>query len=622
MLALLFVARVYRDVEHAALVWDDHVLVEGDAAYRHDSILQVMTESFWPESPLADARSLPYFRPAVLLSYRLDIALLGGNAVDFHVTSLLLHIAACAFLAIIAIRAGASYPGAVSAMLLWGVMPRLTEAVVWVSGRTDVLASFFGFAALAVWPELGVIRSRHAWARALFGAPLLFAALCSKEVAFAFVAVILLATWLKRDAYRDWKRPLLTIGLPVGFYVALRTIALAGRNATHRPLGATTRAATVLEAAERYCEMVADALRPRTSIGLVGEVDGLRAAIGALVIVLALGGIWHVVRRGSFGVRIGVALAVVAILPALHVVPIGLAGSVAADRLLYVPLAGLAIALAVVLTKRAAFAVPVLALLFGVATMHRVDDYLEETRFWTVAAETAHPHNTMPRLALAGWLAKAGEIEPACALYERAVSTDTTAAQHGRAREGLANCWAREGRYDEALAMAESVVADDPNNARAVLAVGFAELHRRDFDEATAAFDAAVRRDPMLRPYRPSRARLAKLRAEDALFADPAAQNDDPWPWANHLAELGRGPEASHAFLIVALDDTLAPALRHDATQYLMAQGTLSEADLALELVPPPPFGWDTSLEHLYARRLRVRAAFEELEPRIDALER
>src|SRR4051812_20735833 len=104
----------YAPALHAPFLWDDHTLVEGDAAYRHATFAQLLTRSYWPDSPFVDVHA-PYFRPFAMLSFRADIGL-GGRPDEFHITNLLLHLAACAFLGVTAVRAGASYPSALVAM--------------------------------------------------------------------------------------------------------------------------------------------------------------------------------------------------------------------------------------------------------------------------------------------------------------------------------------------------------------------------------------------------------------------------------------------------------------------------------------------------------------------------
>jgi tetratricopeptide (TPR) repeat protein len=621
VLVLAFVARVYSPALDAAFVWDDHALVESEASYRTASFGQIFTRSFWPDAQLADVRA-PYFRPMVLLSFRADIAL-GGRAGEFHFTNLLLHLVTCLLLGIVAVRAGASYPSALVAALVWGVLPRLTEAVVWVSGRTDVLSALFGLAALAVWPEVEPAARRARWPRSLLAGALLFASVASKEVGFAFALVLILTFALRGGARRDLVRVAVSLGLPLIAYVALRSAAITDSPGT-RPLGFGRRVATVFEAIGRYAEMTIDAPHSQTSIGMLGEVDTVRAALGAVVLAVVALATWKLAKRSSFGVRLGAALAVIAILPVLHVIPFTLAGSVTADRVLYVPFAGVAIAIACILHRSPRWlggGVIVVALVLGGFTRARAAEYREETEFWVIAAEKAHPHNTMPRRALAAWLLRAGEAEPACALYERAAgilagSERAGLTAHRRARESLAACWGRAGRYDDALALHRELARDFPEKARIAYSLGLAELRVRHFDEAGAAFERAVRLEegtlaPAVLPPR----QLAFLRRQASEEASL-----DRLTRARLLAELGRAPDAEAIYRAIAMDESENLQTRQRATSYLMLYGTVDSAAAALAVVKPPNYGYDTVDENTYAKRARVHRAFQALRMRIDAL--
>jgi hypothetical protein len=622
VLVLAFVALVYRSVDHAAFIWDDHTLLEGDAAYRKASVGELMVRSFWPDSPLADAR-VPYYRPLVLVSYQMDIAL-GGTPAEFHLTNLFLHLLACLLLLLVAVRAGAGWPRAILAMLGWGVLPRLSEAVAWISGRTDVLAAVFGLGALCLWPEVEAVKRRLEWPRAAFAGLLLFAALLSKEVAIAFGIAMAASVLLRGGTRATLIRAAACIGVPFIAWLSLRTIALAAApDVEPRALGTGRRIETVFEAIGRYAEMIIDPVHPRTCIGLLGEVDGTRAAVGAVVLCAVSIFLFRYRRWLSFGAKLGLALGVAALVPVLHIVPLSLFGSVTADRLLYVPLAGAAIGFACSLhTRWIAGVTVVFALVCGHATSLRAKTYNEETEFWVIAGERANPNNARPLMSLASHLLRNGEVAPACRLYEKSVAilakSDGGLTAHRRARESLGGCHARLGLYDQALRESHELVRDYPNNARIELGLGYAELHVRHFDAAGAAFARTSALDPAL-GYRfgvpPER--IAIIRDKDSSFDEMTKAEK-----AEHLSALGRGPEAAALWVEVARDSSLDDELRRDAVRYLVADGPFAEAEAALIAVPRHELGWDWRLVPAFRRRRITHRALEELEPRVDALAR
>ncbi|MDL1892344.1 hypothetical protein FBQ87_05570 [Sphingobacteriales bacterium CHB3] len=155
--------------------------------------------------------------PLTLLSHATDVALWGLNPKGHHFTGVLLHSfnATWIFLAgVLLFRLGESASkhsayvmrgGFTAAMLLgsgvcallFAMHPLRVESVAWVSGRKELLCTFFlvpAFASYFFWR----FRRRERWLVATY---ILFAlALLSKPVAvmFPFVLVIVDAWWLKR----------------------------------------------------------------------------------------------------------------------------------------------------------------------------------------------------------------------------------------------------------------------------------------------------------------------------------------------------------------------------------------------------------------------------------------
>lgn len=638
MASVLAVMLAYSPWAARTLVRDDHVLLADGAPFRTVAPLALFTEPFWPDGALGDA-NVRYYRPLALLSLRVDTRL-GGTPVEFHFTNVLLHALACLLLAVAATRLGASGPAAVVAALVWGLAPRLTESVAWISGRTDVLAAVFVFAALALSPDVpagappAVLRGR---VLAVASGVCLFAGLASKEVAVAGAAAVAVLAWRRRHVddgtppVERLVRPALGIALPCAAYAGLRFIALAGTSAHTRDLGPGLRALTVLEAIGRYLEMTVDALRPRTVIGLVGHVDATRALLGAVALLAAAVLVVHRARNGrrsSDGTAAAIVLGVVALGLVVHVVPISTAGTTASDRLLYLPLAALALAAAVGAqalrpARRSALGIValVLAIPFARATHARARDYEEEVRFWLVAAETGHPANMMPLNALANLLATRDRADLGCAVFEHARTVEERTAQaktpvHRRTREGLAGCLARIGRYEEAALVTDQLVADHPDFGRGYMARGFAHLHLLDFDGAQASFERArVLEPPLARYVDGPLSEIAQARVDSARYADPAACERDEAGYAAFLRSVGRLREAADASLVVARDESASHAVRVRATDFLAVAGSIDKARAAAA-----SFRFDDSASRLLAAREGRLATLGVLEPRITRL--
>lgn len=135
-----------------------------------------------------------YYRPVAFLSQAFDWQLWHGQAIGFHLTSLLLHTANGVLVFVFARRLLGVVPAVVAA-LLFALHPSSHEAVFWMSSRFDLLATFLMLLGLlavqADAPPRNGPEPMPTRSIVLSGASVAcFAlALLSKESAFAFPAI-------------------------------------------------------------------------------------------------------------------------------------------------------------------------------------------------------------------------------------------------------------------------------------------------------------------------------------------------------------------------------------------------------------------------------------------------
>jgi len=84
-----------------------------------------------------------FFRPLVVASYKLDLALWGTAPLPSHLVNLLLHLASVALVALLALRLGGGRRVARIAAVLFAIQPQVCVAIVWTSGRTETLAGLW-----------------------------------------------------------------------------------------------------------------------------------------------------------------------------------------------------------------------------------------------------------------------------------------------------------------------------------------------------------------------------------------------------------------------------------------------------------------------------------------------
>src|SRR5690606_7974475 len=249
-------------------------------------------------------------------------------------------------------RLGAGAPAAFLACLLFGLHPRLSESVAWISGRTDVFAALFCLLALRLQAS-----GRPGVGRGVAVALLLLLGLLSKEVAIAGVLAVITGEWVRwrREATPRWSG-LATRAAPAAAALlawgTLRILARAPEPEPPTPFTLVQRLALFpLEGLGRYLGMLLDPFRPRIQIGLLGRTDPTFVAVGGLVaapLLLALA--WLLWRRTDRSLLPWFVLGTVPIGMVLNVIPLP-ANVVAADRFLYLPLAALAIGLAAATTR-------------------------------------------------------------------------------------------------------------------------------------------------------------------------------------------------------------------------------------------------------------------------------
>ncbi|MCC5875267.1 MAG: hypothetical protein JJU11_03510 [Candidatus Sumerlaeia bacterium] len=138
-----------------------------------------------------------FYRPMVRVTFAFDNWLHGGSAPGSHLTNGILFVAVAvgAFMAALFLAGGRVWPAFFATLFLLVLNPVRSEALYWLSGRTDLLAALFVFSSLAF--ALHAI-GRNQLVSAVIAMVLLLGGLLSKESAIAGCAIIPLAAWMLR----------------------------------------------------------------------------------------------------------------------------------------------------------------------------------------------------------------------------------------------------------------------------------------------------------------------------------------------------------------------------------------------------------------------------------------
>jgi len=173
-----------------------------------------------------------FFRPLFILSYLIDTTLWGARPFGFHLTNVVFHSLNAFFTFILSLRlvddlkfaAQTKRMISVGAGALFLLHPSHTEAVSWISGRADVLATFFCLASLLSYLEYARSKRRAQLALSL----LCFAlGLLAKESAICLPFLILTVGLFKGVARTDrnaWRRFL--VCMTIYFSILLAFVAI------------------------------------------------------------------------------------------------------------------------------------------------------------------------------------------------------------------------------------------------------------------------------------------------------------------------------------------------------------------------------------------------------------
>ena len=527
--AFLAGVAVYANTLGHGFVWDDLIVLDSRVRFYRSAL-----DAFFEPTNL---RGFPgVFRPLTFASFWLDQRLWWRNAFGFHLTSVLLHALNAALVYGLARLFGCVAFAALGGALLFAVHPIHTEAVAWVSGRVDVLATTFTLLAVTI-----ALRSRTASgvastlavrpaaagvAATLAVALFAFAAAASKEPGVVTPLLIAAAGTLPRrddtttaasgpsgpslsDAlHRVPWRHVAAAAAGVGAYLVLRQVNRAA-DAAHLEPPTLASIGTFVRAFGFYVERLLVPMDLSAYVPVVpdGAVPWSFAALGAIAAALAL---------RAPRLRVAVFWILVTLAPSMLIILAHISVTMVAERYLYLPSVGLALLAAFALTTvavrdrpRLAAATVLAAVALGAgATVQRNRVWHDEVTLWSEVTRRT-PGYALPNMNLGLALADAGRLDEAEVAYRAAVDAEGSVSTKRDTLVNLGHLQLRRDRLDDALGFFERATAIASSasaeygvgavyraRARAALARGDAQSAVADFARAAAALSAALRIDP------------------------------------------------------------------------------------------------------------------------------
>lgn len=520
----------------SGFVYDDLPFVQSNASVVGDA--GIFTEATPPQRV-----DLGLYRPWTVWTYWVQYSLHGLEPLWFHVVNVLLHALVSWQVLRVARRIGATAGTALAAAAMFAVHPIHVEAVAWIVGRAELLAAAFALAAVS-------LHGRPTDARVMRGptlAAVAYAFAClAKETALPWPAALFLLDVVHRDG-ASW-RTVFARQIPLAIAcaaVCAARLAVLGHFApdpTLPDLAAiqeTSRGALFLGVCGRWLMSLvwpADAsiyYNPARFIEVPALVRGMIAiALAVFLAVIA----W---RRRARTLGCGLALAVVAAVPFLQIVPIG---AVFGDRFVYLGSVGFVVAVAALLpidatrpaARMTARAIVAIVVVTGVAaTWIRNPAFRNAVALWKAAIDAA-PGEALPHYHVGRIYFERGQLEYQSADLKGAVfhlqeslRIDPHHEWAGSAHVTLGECAAgKRGdplqKHVDAFTAAEHyraaipLLGADPTDALLDLAA----LHRTDAveaDEARLVLDAVLRIGRDAAAIENARKILAEIEADAAL---------------------------------------------------------------------------------------------------------
>jgi hypothetical protein len=487
-------------------VWDDVYLVEGNQALFQPGGWRVLwRHDLW--GPVTGKPSQLY-HPIPMLSLWLQGMAHTGSLIGFRLANLALHGLCAGLLWLFLGKRGIGRAPALAAAAIFLVHPSVTEPVMWVTGRHDILGMAFTLTAMLLWP----VEGRGIWLRSsLAGLAATMAFLCKEQ--FLVVPVLLLVHTVvvmrgRSNGLSGLRRWLILLLPSAGLAAALLWRAHLGIR-----LGSDELSRGFTRQFICYATIVWHYGFQLVSFGNSATLDrfiplGPWAAMGVLVILLAAGTVlarawWREPARFALPL-FGMSWFCLSLVPFVAAVPrIGFYG----NRYAYSPLGGLTVAAVGLLAPLASrgrlprlwlAAGALLPALLVLPTSSAAANWRSDLSLYRADLlrdpdnGIAHYHYGYAVLRRRG----CGEALPIFLAATR------LAPDYARGWHNVAGCLENLGRAAEAEGPARRAVELEPDNARHRYNLAVALAARGDAIGATRALQQCLAREPSFKPAR------------------------------------------------------------------------------------------------------------------------
>lgn len=499
--------------------------------------LQSFVKDYWGT---LGGESFVYYRPLTVLTHCLDTNLWGHNPIGHHLTNIVLHTLVTLLVFVFFLQL---LPGrhllCCGAAMLFGLHPIHTHSVIYVVGRTDVLATLFSVISLLI-----LCRKKSTVFQYAAGALCYLAALLCKEIAVTLPLLYgmycLAVPAEKRPSLPQIRRATVFLSLALLVYLAARiqAIGLGGPPEADFIYQAWQRSLLVFMTLGFYCVKLLLPLNLCYYSNLVIPYPGM----GALDILLTLTGVVFTAimlifwRRGIVGMML--AWIGITLLPVLNIVTLPV---LAKENYLYLPSVGFCLLAALLFSKIkhlvssriAALLLAFALLLYGMQVFLRTVDYRDPAAYLLSAARVMRPltatelENKHYFEGAKNWFTTCRNLgylfverqNPANAEYWFLRALDHTAAYFdpryaAECHLALGELYLKQGRIPDAQLQLTEALTGTGNPQRVYNLLGVSAAMRNDPETAEGFFLKALEIEPDNASARDNLARLRRQRAQ------------------------------------------------------------------------------------------------------------
>jgi protein O-mannosyl-transferase len=508
---LALVLTSYHNTLGKGFVLDDVFLVYKNPVIKNwHNIYHIFAMDYWEHMGF---KHTGLYRPLVMASFLAEFSISGLNPFLYHLDNVLLHFL-CSVLVYLNLKLmlGEEDGTPLVAAMLFAVHPVHTEAVAWISGRAELMWSFF-----ALLSALVFLKKPGRPAAVLLSSFLFLLALLSKEgaVILPVILAVYLVVFEKPAPGRSRTSQLfrrlypyavvfLFIYLPIRFAV----LKAAGPAGEARMLGHDTGYEVFLTMCKAFSHYIRLSFLPfdlsMDYMFPAPETIFRFVVLLPILILAATAAFASRLLQYSRAVFFGIILFFTALLPVSNIIPIGI---IMSERAMYIPVLGPCIILGAIISRAcggglqstgrriAGLALALLLLMFTVNTATRNPFWSNDEEYLTyrvkllkrrLAADRTYSYNYY---LLANTYVKLGDYGPNA--LDNALEAAKIAPENPLTHSLLALIYSHNSMPEEALDEALKSLVINPENADTLnLAASILYTLQRD-DEADTMLDKA-----------------------------------------------------------------------------------------------------------------------------------